>query len=125
MNSCFFSNDKFDLVIEYVSRNEGPHKIFVYLNDELVDDKPFVVHVQSNQFDVANLSTMAKLYSTEENVEKSYSDKSLLSTDSHVDYPIIVHNEPIRCTKTNQVFYYVTNDQNIQGLWIYGKDLAS
>ncbi len=121
INSCFFSNDKCDLVIEFVSRIEGLHNVFIYLNGELVDDKPFTLHVQSNQFDVANLSMMTKLsYNTDESVEKSFSDKSLVSTESHVDYPIIVHNEPIRCAKTNQIFYYVTNDQNIQGLCIYG-----
>jgi hypothetical protein len=119
-------NEKSDLIIEFITRVEGLHKIYLYLNDELVDEKPFYINVQTNDFEILsqpNLLT-SKSSLTQDNmqmVEKSASERSLLSTDSHLDSVApLINYDVIRCSKTNQLFYYVLNDQNIQGLCVYG-----
>jgi coenzyme F420-reducing hydrogenase alpha subunit len=45
-------NEKSDLIIEFITRVEGLHKIYLYLNDELVDEKPFYINVQTNDFEI-------------------------------------------------------------------------
>ena len=105
---------------------EGLHKIFLYLNDELVDEKPFSINVQANEFEILSQPSLltSKTSLNQDNsqmVEKSASERSLLSTDSHLDIPPLVNYDVIRCSKTCQQFSYVLNDQNIQGLCVYGK----
>lgn len=113
------------MIIEFITRIEGQHKIYVYLNDELIDEKPFLIYVQANEFEILShpglLSSKTSL-SQEGHVEKSFSERSLLSSDSHFDIAApIVSYDAIRCSKTNQLFHYVLSDQNIQGLCVYGK----
>ena len=118
------------MIIEFITRVEGLHKVYLYLNDELVDEKPFYINVQANEFEILShpslLTSKTSLNQSENSqmVEKSASERSLLSTDSHLDsVPPLVNYDVIRCSKTNQLFNYVLNDQNIQGLCIYGKSL--
>ncbi len=116
------------MIIEFITRVEGLHKVYLYLNDELVDEKPFYINVQANEFEILShpslLTSKTSLNQSENSqmVEKSASERSLLSTDSHLDsVPPLVNYDVIRCSKTNQLFNYVLNDQNIQGLCIYGE----
>ena len=50
IQSCFFANKKHDLLIEFVTRKEGVHKIYLYIKDELVDETPFFVYVNGDLF---------------------------------------------------------------------------
>lgn len=50
IQNCFFANKKHDLVIEFITRKEGVHKIFLYVKGELVDDTPFFIYVNGDLF---------------------------------------------------------------------------
>lgn len=50
MQNCFFANKKHDLIVEFITRKEGIHKIYLYIKNELVDDNPFFVHVSGDLF---------------------------------------------------------------------------
>lgn len=58
IQNCFFSNKKLDLVIEFITRKEGLHKIYLYIKNELVDDTPFFIHVNGDLFTAASSGSM-------------------------------------------------------------------
>ena len=50
IQNCFFANKRRDLIVEFITRIEGLHKIFFYIGDELVDDNPFVIYVNGDTY---------------------------------------------------------------------------
>lgn len=50
IQNCFFMNKKHDLVVEFITRKEGVHKIYLYIRNELVDDTPFFIYVNGDLF---------------------------------------------------------------------------
>ena len=54
IQNCFFANKRRDLIVEFITRIEGMHKIFFYIGDELVDDNPFLIYVNGDTFTTAH-----------------------------------------------------------------------
>jgi hypothetical protein len=55
IQNCFFSNKRRDLLVEFITRIEGLHKIYFYIGDELVDDNPFVIYVNGDTYTANSL----------------------------------------------------------------------
>lgn len=138
------------MIIEFITRAEGLHKVFVNVNDSLFNDSPFLVHVNG---DLQTLSTVAVcnspslLYarspslnhlstsnsSSNDHLAKSFSGHSLTS-DSVNFYGssggvgtflatnpfYLVSSCKIMVTKTNFIFHFLLPNKNIQGLGVYG-----
>ena len=119
-------------MIEFVSRMEGMHKIYLYINDDLVDGKPFIVYV-NGESEVANaLSNVLFPFTTFKNSLKnninmldSHSShdsntRSLdESTNSLISQPNVAQGSTM-CAKKNTPFHFVIQSKNLQGLCVYG-----
>jgi hypothetical protein len=49
----YFTNKDQDLIIEFITRDEGMHKIYVYINRKLVNESPFYIYVNG---DISNIN---------------------------------------------------------------------
>lgn len=128
IQSCFFSNLKNDLVIEFITRSEGLHRIFFYIEDRLVDDNPFLVYINGDS-SAKNLLPEGGFMLTTPSYQnlptsESFNDQSSSSSDStiflRVLHPCVTYNG-IFCCKLGEMFHFVSRDSNIQGLCVYGK----
>lgn len=110
-----FTNDNYDLVIEFVSRVEGLHRVYVYVNNtHLINEKPFQIYIHADE------------YLTVSPQSRMISKTSLLSSSSSSSNKIdcgatLINYDSIRCIKTHHTYTYViNNDQDqIQGLCVY------
>ena len=146
IQNCFYSNKKKDLIIEFITRIEGVHKVFLYINEILVDDNPFLIFVNGDTYPPSSLSSP---FSSNQNMVKvglnnsrnflgrsssSYelstsNSNSRLSGLSTSDSQIISSNYcqaalghgTILCAKKDAEFHFVINDKNIKCLCVYGK----
>ena len=143
IQNCCFSNKKGDLIVEFITRIEGMHKIYLYLNDELVDDNPFLIYVNGDSYisnclsGVFSNASPFKSYSnprftssSSNDFGTSFSGQSCMSTsDSQImssnSAHIPIGHGTILSSKINEPFHFVVNDQNIQGLCVYGKPFGS
>jgi hypothetical protein len=48
VENCYFLTRFGDLIIEFITRLEGTHKIYLFLNDILIDDNPFLIFVNGD-----------------------------------------------------------------------------
>lgn len=149
IQNCYFYNKKQDLVIEFITRTEGSHKIYLYINDELVDDCPFYIYVSGDTYTANTLLgvfspyTYSKssiysfstfnIHSSSTNMDlcantRSYSGQSAFSqTSSSSTHPelsgfcqALIGNGTIQCAKRDSKFHFVISSKNVQGLCIYG-----
>jgi hypothetical protein len=133
VQNCFYINNEHDLVVEFLSRNEGVHKIYIYLNGELIDNRPYTINVNHDTFglssnsscniknDIVHLNDHFYSSSSKE-MSGSYSEQSatLSNTDSTILFnnPILNSNNNVLLAKKNQAFHYVVGLHKIQGLCI-------
>jgi hypothetical protein len=141
-----FSNKNNDLLIEFVTRIEGIHKIYLYFNNELIDDNPFLIYVNSDSYTINSLSSnysrlpsfksylnslaSSKYYSISSSNNDisgasnasfgglSHSDSQVLL--SHLMHPYLGYGT-VQCGKTNEPFHLVMNKNYLSGLIVYGK----
>jgi hypothetical protein len=147
IQNCFYSNKKNDLVIEFITRVEGVHKVFLYINEILVDDNPFLIFVNGDTYATNSLSysasnpNMIKMgLNNSKNIlgrnqsSSSYelstsNSNSKLSGLSSSDSQILATNYcqaaighgTILCAKKEAEFHFVINDKNIKCLCVYGE----
>lgn len=139
VRSCIFFNKNKDLVVEFVSRTEGMHKIYLYIDNDLVDDSPFYVYVNGESQVSNSLSTLFSPFTTfktslnnmsmfnsqssnELNASNSNSRSQIDSTSTTISLttqPNIAHGSII-CAKKNAPFHFVIQNKNLQGLCVYG-----
>lgn len=139
VKNCKFFNKFKDLVIEFVTRTEGMHKIYLYINDDLVDDNPFYIYVNgesqvSNSLSTVfspftkfksslnNVSTINSQSSNELNASNSNSRSQIdsTSTTNSLSTQPNISNGSIMCAKKNAPFHFVIHNKNLQGLCVYG-----
>jgi len=131
IQNCFFLNSRNDLVIEFITRNEGLHKVFFYVNETLVDDNPFLVYVNGDSSAKNLLPEGGFLLTTPsyQNLTPSNDSQDLSccgssSSDSQVflrgcfSQPSVSYSA-IFCCKLGRSFHFVLNEANIQGLCVY------
>jgi hypothetical protein len=118
------------LVIEFITRSEGLHRIFFYVEGRLVDDNPFLVYINGdskakNLLPEGGFLLTTPSYQnlpTSESFNDSHSQTST-SDDStiflRVLQPCVTYNG-IFCCKLGEMFHFVCRDSNIQGLCVYG-----
>ena len=109
VKNYLLSNDNYDLLVEFISRVEGVHKVFVYINDELLNEKPFVIYVHADNYLSIAPNTILSKKTRQEAVDDSNETT--------------FYNHSFRIIKTNKPYYYVINNQNIQSLRVYGSYL--
>ena len=135
IQNCFFSNKKNDLVIEFITRNEGMHRIYFYVNENLVDDNPFLVYVNGDSTAKNLLPEGGFLLSTPSYQrlstlqlnESLHEQMSVSSSDSQIFlrgcFQTSFTYNGIFCSKLDKMFQFVINEVNIQGLCVYGKSI--
>lgn len=119
------------------------HKIYLYINGELVDDNPFYIYVNGDTYtsnsvssifpspfpnfkrSMNNIANYRYNSSSSNDFGTSFSGQSLISnSDSQIisnNYcQAAVGHGAILCCKRNTQFHFVINDKNIQGLCVYG-----
>lgn len=136
IKNCFYSNSANDLVIEFITRKEGIHKVFFFVNDNLVDDNPFLVYINGDSKAKDLLPEGGFLLSASSYqifcpivMNDSFLEPMSSSSDSQVllrgcSQPSVTYTA-IFCSKLNEMFHFVMNQANIQGLNIYGKKVIS
>ena len=142
IQNCFYSNKKKDLIVEFITRIEGVHKIYLYINKQLVDDNPFLIYVNGDTYSTNSLSGVfsANPMKSSSGINGSGRWNSSSSNDfggsfsgqsigSNSDSQIMPYNTcqaaighgTILYSKTNMEFHFVINDKNIQSLCVNGK----
>ena len=133
MKNCFYSNSVNDLVIEFITRKEGIHKVYFFVNDNLVDDNPFLVYVNGDS-KAKNLLPEGGFLLTSNSYQSfcpmvmNDSFHEQMSTSSSSDSQVLLRGcfQPsvtytaIFCSKLNEMFHFVMKQENIQGLNVYG-----
>lgn len=83
IQNCFFTNKKQDLVIEFISRKEGVHKVYLYIKGELVDDNPFYIHVNG---DVFTTSSAYGLFTAIPYLKTSINNFGAINSSSSIEF---------------------------------------
>ena len=135
--------------MEFITRIEGIHKIFFYINNELVDDNPFLIFVNGDTYTANSLYGVLSSLPTKSSTAFSgrgpwnsstsgshiemggtFSPSSFMSQNSNSDSQMTnmngnicqaaIGHGTILCCKKNSEFHFVINNRNIQGLCVNG-----
>jgi hypothetical protein len=134
VQTTVFKSKQSDLTVEFISRSEGLHKIFLYVNKALFNARPFTVFISgdtstlssnsganSSSFYVKSSSNNLS-FSSSNDLATSFSGNSLTSDSqlNNVCHSADIGHNKILCSRTGRPFHYVLSNKNIQGLSVYG-----
>ncbi len=134
VETTLFKSKQNDLMVEFISRSEGIHKILLYVDKVLFNERPFTVFISgdtttissnsaanSSSFYVKSSSNNLSFSSSNE-LATSFSGNSLTSDSllNNVCNIVNIGHNKILCSKTGEPFHYVLSNKNIQGLSVYG-----
>ncbi|CAF0722221.1 unnamed protein product, partial [Brachionus calyciflorus] len=141
IRNCIYFNKHKDLAIEFISRVEGLHKIYLYIDDDLVDDNPFFVYVNGETLAINTLSSVFSPFTTFKtslnNISmfnsptsssndlgnasncNSRSQLDSTSTSNTITSQPSIARGSIICAKKNEPFHFVIHNRNLQGLCVY------
>lgn len=144
IKSCHFQNEKNNLIVEFITRIEGIHKVYLYLNDKLIYDNPFLIYINGDCYTASSISGVLSPFHnfnsslatfTNPRISASSASNELVVTNSQSrlnlsrSVPLNLGyyqassygHGSIYCLKINTPFHFVLNDQNLKGLSVFGK----
>lgn len=129
-----------NMIVEFITRIEGVHKVFLYLGERLIYDNPFLIYINGDCYTASALSGILSPFHNFNTSTISFTNPrinpALNGSSSSNESNSPSRNAPLNlgfyqassyghgniyCLKINEPFHFVISDQNLKGLSVFGR----